>query len=346
MGSDSVGDSAHRAGRLRLVAAIGLLGVPLLVGLILAVWALRESPLHSAEPEQPLVAQIGAAERRDSVPVALRLVEARPYPVVSQSSGIVTALSLSVGKAVSTGQTVLAVDGLPVVAYVAPSPLYRDIGPGLSGDDVTVAQQFLQEMGYLGQVDGRVGDATVRAIREFNAAQALPHGDVLLTSSLLWIPLDSAEPHEITVRVGQRIEPQTELYSTVSGQDQIVVDTAPAPVERMVGLGAERATLPEGQSIIADPNQVAALKEAFGEESTATGTVEGAVPRQVGTLPASAVVVDQRSHTCFFPGVSGEGIRIKAESGSFGLVDVDPALVGQPVLVNPRSTREDLSCGS
>lgn len=329
-----------------MVAAGLLVVLPLIIALGLAVWALASSPLQSARPAQPLLASVERAERRDRLSATIRLVKAQAFPVISQSTGTVTSVSISPGTAVESGQTVLTVDGRAVVAYVASSPLYRDIGQGARGADVEVAEQFLVGLGHLDKADAVADASTAAAIRAFNASNGLPHDATLSLSSLVWIPAGSAPPVSLTVRLGQQLTPQSELYTTVSGQDLVQVDSPVSESERLLTVGSATVPLPAGSNVIKAPGDVAALKDALGGEDTTRGSLEPVAARAVGTVPATAVIVDDQGRACFFSGVQGQGRPIDAGTGSFGLVDVDAALIGEPVLVNPRETRQDLACGS
>ncbi|GEM_PF-5624597 len=332
-----------RAGVATVALALGL-AIPLAVGAGLAVVTLMRSPLDSNTPQEPIIATVGRAERLVTQTATVSWVPASTQVVRTQATGTITQLSLTVGAPLTSGDTVMSVDGAPVVAYVAPAPLYRDIGAGMSGDDVTTAQRLLVTEGYLSRADGKVGQATTRAILEFNKAHGRGDSSTLTVSSLQWVPEGSGAPQEVHVHVGDVIGPQGDLYTTATSGDQIVVTTTAADTDRTLTVGGAKVPLPATVTHITVPTDVTAVREAMAGEPTATATVAATVARQVGTVPASAVVIDDDGTACFFPGVDGNPIQIAAEQGSFGLVDVDPELVGTPVLADPRHTRTDLSC--
>lgn len=333
-------------GRARVATTVLALGVPLLVGTILAVWALAVSPLQSAAPPQPLIGAVDVAERVDAEPTSVTLVPAESYPVVSQSAGIVTASSITLGKPIRSGDAAFMVDGLPVVAYASAAPLYRDITAGLRGEDVRTAQKLLVDLGHLDAADGSAGPPTVAAIRAFNTAHGYANDGALALGSLVWIPEGSAAPKAIAIRVGQLLAPQSELYTTTSGEDRITVGAPAGDLDRRLAVGPATVTLPAGQTALTDPADVATIKSVLGDQVTGGATLESMTPRKVGTVPTSAVVVDAGGAACFFSDLTGPGIRIDADAGSFGLVDVDADLIGTPVLINPRATRGELACGS
>lgn len=338
-GSGSGGRSAF--------GAFAILVVPLGIGAVLAVWALAISPLQSASEVRPVVAEVQIAERANGLSTTATLVPATEVGVKSQSSGTVTALSLGVGVPIDQGDVAFETDGLPVVAYVADAPLYRDITADLRGADVSTAQHLLVDLGYLNAADGIVGATTRAAIRAFNADHGRGTNTTTLTvGSLVWIPSGSDAPNSVAVRVGDVLAPQTPLYSTTAGSASVSAGTTAGDKDRTLTIGTVTVALPAGQDSVTDPGDVALLRDTLGDQASAPATVADLVPPQVGTVPATAVVVDAEGHSCYFTAVDGDPVAVDATQGGLGLVDVGPELVGTPVLVNPRSTRDDLSCAS
>ena len=326
-----------------LVLAVGL-AIPLSVGTGLAVVAVMRSPLESDASPQPLIATVGGDERLDTKATTVSWVPADTFAVRSQSAGTLTELSISSGTPVTHLSTPMKVDGLDVVAYVAPTPLYRNIQKGMEGQDVFTAQQLLMAEGLLSSADGKVGTATVRAITAFNVNHGRGKSETLDLAGLLWIPDGSGAPQSVQVRVGDVVQPQMDLYTTATSGDRIVVATDTTDVARIVKVAGVEVPLPAGTSSVSAPEDVLALRVAMADAPTVAAMLTATTPRKVGTVPASAVVVDETGKACFFRAVTGEGVAITAESGSFGLVDVDPELIGTPVLTDPRRTRADLSC--
>lgn len=325
------------------VLAAGLV-LPLALAGGLAMAALTESPLEADRPEAPVVATIGRAERRETRTTTVTLQPAEVFPVSSQSTGTVTELRMTPDTPLADGEVAVVVDGLPVLAFVAPAPLYRDLAAGMAGDDVTAAQEFLVRHGYLSRTEPSVGRATSRAIAAFNSDHGRGPASTLLVGSLLWVPEGSAPPHEVTVRVGDVVSPSTELYLTADSRDRIVVATEDSASGRLLTVAGVEVPLPPGTSAVEDPDDVAALTTVMGSESTMAATLTGTSASEVGTVPASAVVVDDSGTACFFRGTDGPAVRIEVESGLFGLLDVDPRLIGSPVLVDPRRAATAQSC--
>lgn len=323
-----------------------LLVVPLAVGVWLAVRALSISPLESSQATGPTVGVVEATTRTDQISTTARFVAGDPLPVLSQSTGLVTEMAINPGTPVETGDIVMHVDGSPVTAYVSVTPLHRNIVGGLTGDDVAIAQTLLADLGYqIERADGRAGPRTVAAIEEFNNDRGLGDDNgVLSLGSLLWIPEPSEPPASLSVSVGTTLTPGVEVYVSTSAAPSVTLALEPSDQERVVTVADVSAELPPGAVTITDPGTVEAIGALQGEELSVPAIVMLAEPRQVGAVPATAVVTDAEGKVCFFPSVDGSGVVVEATEGSFGMVDVDAELVGTPVLLNPRDVRADLAC--
>ncbi|MGW7189574.1 peptidoglycan-binding domain-containing protein, partial [Streptomyces sp. NPDC054838] len=70
-------------------------------------------------------------------------------------AAVVTKLPLKPGDPVKTGQLLAEVSGRPVFALHGSLPMYRDLKPGASGDDVAQLQQALRELGHATGEDAR-----------------------------------------------------------------------------------------------------------------------------------------------------------------------------------------------
>ncbi|MFI5827504.1 peptidoglycan-binding protein [Streptomyces sp. NPDC051578] len=105
-----------------------------------------QGPL-TAEVERRVLAQ--TVVMRGSV-VADQSVDVAPQPRSGEGVGtpVVTKLPLKPGDAVGAGQLLAEVSGRPVFALKGTLPVYRDLKPGATGDDVAQLQQALRELGH------------------------------------------------------------------------------------------------------------------------------------------------------------------------------------------------------
>ena len=87
------------------------------------------------------------------------------------SEGIVTKSSPETGTSLEEGQLLVEIDSRPTFVLSGELPVYRDITPGLRGDDIAQLQSSLQRLGiYAGVVDGEFDAETQDAVRFFYVA--------------------------------------------------------------------------------------------------------------------------------------------------------------------------------
>lgn len=96
-------------------------------------------------------------------------------PVVSGGEGgtpVVTKTPFAVGAAVRPGQALLEISGRPLFVLPGRLPVYRDLKPGATGDDVAQLQAALAGLGHGrgGDPEGTYGAGTKAAVEEFYTA--------------------------------------------------------------------------------------------------------------------------------------------------------------------------------
>ncbi|MER6393415.1 peptidoglycan-binding protein [Streptomyces sp. NPDC001523] len=103
--------------------------------------------LLTAEVERRVLAR--TVVTRGTV-VADQSVDVAPQPRAGEgaAAAVVTKLPLKAGDAVAAGQLLAEVSGRPVFALKGTLPVYRDLRPGATGDDVAQLQQALRALGH------------------------------------------------------------------------------------------------------------------------------------------------------------------------------------------------------
>ncbi len=88
--------------------------------------------------------------------------------VAGEAGGVavVTGLTVGEGEVVDEGDVLIEVAERPVFALVGELPMFRNLGPGSQGDDVTQLQEALVRLGFDVSVDGTFGESTERAIEQ------------------------------------------------------------------------------------------------------------------------------------------------------------------------------------
>jgi peptidoglycan hydrolase-like protein with peptidoglycan-binding domain len=295
------------------------------------------------------VGTIESAQRNNQVNVAIGVEFADAVTPSTQAGGTITAVGIGPGSEVTTGTRVMDVDARGVVAYVADSPLYRDISRGVEGPDVATAQSLLTHLGFAtGAADGKAGPATEKAIKAFNLAYGYGKSNSVLTlASLAWVGTVPATVNEMSVHLGGQVAPGTELFTTTAALAAITVTEPPGDAldgEWALTVNGVTAPYEPGSGRITDPEAVAAMAATLGAATEGIGTLQLATPLTVASVPSSAVVTDATGGTCIFASADAAPTAVEAAGGSLGTVDLDLSLVGEPVLLNPREVREDLTC--
>jgi peptidoglycan hydrolase-like protein with peptidoglycan-binding domain len=313
--------------------------------------ASSESPLESASSAEALVGTVESAERFSDASVAIGVEFADALSPAIGASGTLTSVRVGPGDTVDTGKVVADVNNVPVIAYVSEAPLWRDVARGTKGDDVRIAQQLLADLGFLeGKADGDAGLVTDRAIRAFNKKHGFgTNNGALSLSSLMWVGTAPVTVDKLEVALGDSVGSGTAMFTTTAGLAAITVSETPnVPRDAEVELIVDGVTAPyePGTGRITDPDAVVAIAGSLGTATEGVGTVRLVTPLTVGTVPSSAVVTDERGTACIFADAASDPITVEPLGGTLGTVDLDPALVGQSVLINPREVRADLSCGS
>lgn len=104
-------------------------------------------------------ARFGTPQQLTLLPAALK-----------SGPGVVSSIPVA-GTEVNEGDVVLTASGRPVFLLQGGQPMFRDLGPGLEGDDVRQLQEALQRLGFdPGAVDGRFTSRTEAAIRSWYEA--------------------------------------------------------------------------------------------------------------------------------------------------------------------------------
>jgi HlyD family secretion protein len=86
-------------------------------------------------------------------------------PVPAEGRPVVTRMRVGTGQEFAAGSVLIEVAGRPLIALAGPIPAYRDLRPGMSGDDVAQLQKSLRQLGHGPQrADGVFGTGTKTAL--------------------------------------------------------------------------------------------------------------------------------------------------------------------------------------
>jgi peptidoglycan hydrolase-like protein with peptidoglycan-binding domain len=172
------------------------------------------------------------------------------------------------GSVVAPGDILLTISGRPVFLFDGLQPAHRDLGPGMSGEDVMQLERGLKSAGFdPGAVDGRYDNATGRAVASLYGRHGVE--PVVATEA----QLARARPLEADLVAGTRAGSGVQLPA-----DEVVfVPSTPVRVSELpVGVGAP----PDGALVKITGSQV---------------VIGGALPvEQAGLVKAgSEVIIDE-----------------------------------------------------
>jgi peptidoglycan hydrolase-like protein with peptidoglycan-binding domain len=142
---------------------------------------------------------------------------------------VVTSLPRA-GSRLGEGEVLMTISGRPVFLLRGAQPSYRDLGPGISGEDVQQLEKALRRSGLdPGPVDGAYDAGTARAVEAFYRRHGFQ--PIVATEA----QLAAARPREAELVEGMRAESGVQLPA----DEVIFVPTTPLRITELpVSLGA------------------------------------------------------------------------------------------------------------
>lgn len=269
-----VSPTRRRLRRLRVSPVTLLAGVMVVLGL--GAWlgaslttTPREAALQAqAPPPSVIVAKVEARQVEQEIVTRGQVRADRSIQAIGPQvpAGAVLALVSkplpSRGETFQAGAVVAEVSGRPVMLLAGSVPMYRPIGPGVSGADVEQLQDAVRAAGQkVADPKGVFGDQTLAAVRALYAAagyELAPEGVVL--GEVVFVP---GFPATVTTSVGDVGTPASDAQLVLASGRLTVTAAFPAK---------QHALLAEGDKVVL-------ASEVLGEEATATiGRLEVAVP--------------------------------------------------------------------
>ncbi|MFJ5094548.1 peptidoglycan-binding protein [Streptomyces sp. NPDC088557] len=177
-------DAGARMSRRRFWVAALVAGAVALTGAGVAATSLIRSPAQVAAeaeppPEDVLIARVENRVLAETVVLRGTVVAGQTVQVAPVGAGgegataaVITKVSVRSGDAVRSGKVLLEVSGRPVFVLPGSLPVYRDLKPGATGDDVAQLQRALAALGHGrgGDARGTFGPGTKNAVEAFYAS--------------------------------------------------------------------------------------------------------------------------------------------------------------------------------
>ena len=332
----------------------------------LAVFAATVPFAVGREAEDTMTAEpsdvtVGLREQDFRASVSVELTLAEPVVIRVAGSGVVTSVSVTSGGGLASGDRLLELDYVPVLALVSTSPLIRDLELGDSGPDVAVVARFLSELGLLppGEASRTIFDRSMRtAVQNLQDRLAVRRDGIFRQSYVAFVPDNVRSVGAVSATVGETLGPGGELFragptpvaATISASDGRSLD--PRLGEDLVFQAGEQRTPVSSTTVTGD--ELAVLATALAEAElegrlTATadpdsgrvdysgGFLARAEPVRIGTVPSTAVLLAGET-SCIFV-VAGEAdpspLRVTGAEvpvNELGIVAVDPSLSGTRIV--------------
>jgi hypothetical protein len=279
-------------------------------------WAVDSTLLaptqHDArESKAPVQVQATSMEIGRSLSLNVTVTQPFTTPHYADSTGKITAMTTL--SAVSSGDVLVTVDAVPVVAISGDMPFYRDMTKGVSGVDVVQLRSFLKSSGLISDGTSPAFDFRVEAaVKKWQRTLGVPQTGAVPLASVLAVPsLPRAFQFAEDVALGAPVlaaEPlifthgsEGSKFSISVTKDQAALISADATVEVRLG----ESTWPAVVSGRADG-------ENGGVELRLEGPGGGAVCGDTCGLLPTDEVVSLLSSISVVPKLKGVGVPVAA----------------------------------
>lgn len=182
---------ARRRRRRRWVVVGVVVGVVATGGVVVVTRMASETtapPPAASRP--PATAKVVRTDLVDRIRVDGESGHGAASALSGRKSGTITWLP-EPGKRIDRGQTLYAVNAIPVPLLLGTTPHYRELKQGVpAGQDVKELQENLAALGHtdFGTPDGKFGPATTRALKKWQKATGLDPGGVLAVGDVVVLP--------------------------------------------------------------------------------------------------------------------------------------------------------------
>ena len=292
-----MGRSAGIVGFLFLVAV-------LIVGGFLAVDRLAGDDAAETVIDKPILGTATIIQtdliERETFPAVLRF--ARPQVVNASLTGTVTQLPAE-GSQLARGDTMVEIDGEPVVLFIGGRPMWRTLalpldGSDLEGPDVRQLEQNLSDLGYptlrddedelpdISAPDDTFDDETVRLIEDWRADLGLSEGGFVEVGRIIYLETPVRVARTLTT-TGTFLGPGIPILEVSSADQEVFLQLAVDKRELIeVGTGV-LVTLPDDVEAAATIVEIGSVVTYFDEDSPgviAVGVFASTIPRWVLAL--------------------------------------------------------------
>ncbi len=296
-----------RVSLLQLLFTLVALGV----GVALGAWLFRPvTPFQLRAEASDITIPLTEQTITDTRTIELTVTLEDVSPVLSSRSGIVTALLGQPGP-LESGDTIMEVNGEPIVALSTTSVLWRPLTSGDVGEDVVSLQNELIRLGYAVDVDGEIGTQTLRAVAWM---LGLPESKIndyktISPTSFMWLPAVSVNVEKYLVGPSSQLQPGQEILTLTDSVTSAHIVELPQPLvpgARVLQIDGETVSLEnDGITLTADSLPVLTRTNSFASwKATADPTANIraqyalAEPATVYAVPPAAIFGLEKESSC------------------------------------------------
>lgn len=259
-------------------------------------------PDQLSAPQEPESVAVVSSSFDDARQVSLSATREAGTDLVVSRGGRITQMSCVAGQPLASGESALAVDGVPLLSLAMDVAPWRNVDQGATGADVQALQAALTSMGYDVSADGqKAGKATFAAFQQALAGIGAPTSSQwpIDMSQVLWLPRDGVDVSECTKGVGSYVAPGETVVVTSGRLTSVSVYPTPQSLvagERVIVLAG--VEIPLNQNLEVDDLALVPAGGLEGGDGVVTATLKLAEPIAVSAVPPAAVISDDGVEGC------------------------------------------------
>lgn len=317
--------------------------------LLVATLLMPDIRPRPATPDQegPLEVEMVASRVDDARSVIVRLRWGEPVRVPGiAGGGTVTRILVRPGEELTTGDPVVAVDGVRRAALASRTPLTAPVGPGSDPAEIAAVLDLLEATGHLDERPGAWTGTVAAAVRAYREEAGAAPAPTLDPSMVVWLPQEPFRVAAVHADPGFPPPGPTEallegpgelLEVAVDADSREAVAAATLPGDYVASLeGVELGPWDPGSGMPAATRQALAGELAGQQPQTVTLEVALRQPVALVSLPASAVTTDGQGRTCVWRAAEPPApVEVEILRGSSGRVQVAPVEGDPTVLAYP-----------
>ncbi|MBW3077792.1 hypothetical protein [Bifidobacterium simiiventris] len=282
--------------------------------------------LSAADPNASI-----AIERRttdDARSITIDAEEIAMPPVTAPRSGMVTASSCEPGAVLSSGTSLVSIDGRGVLMLAAKQPFWRDLPVGARGEDAASLNDALTAI-RAGTLSGdTITNDTIEAFKTVSANVGHPLPDdytTIRTTDMAWLPADTVSVATCPAVLGQELqqgEPIAVLPAVAGSAKAESLPSGVASGKRVVLAGDERLNISDTGEIsdLTSFSRSLPFLSSGSQNGVRKISVQWALrtPVEVGVVPASAIGTTPGSDSQACVVIDGRALPVRVVGSMLG----------------------------